>query len=357
MKDPSKVEFFKKFLEAEGNNRDMLFLMDVENWSKSVKSLPPNQNLSNNLIQNAQVLFAKYIIKEAPFKIETQNKIKREIKHHFKEFNKKNIPIPRSIFDDAHEDVMKRLNSEQFPRFVKSMFYLTMYNAILNRNSYELPEEIWKEFRIAAEGGVETGWEYVTETKGVLIHKRKYTGWNGTCIRGSGIIGVSPDDMRVIANNFQVRHNWDNLQDPKILERFDKKTIILSWVYPPPKLFGMMSSHEFVMLRTERIDSDGAILLLSRSVVHPDVPEKKNPVRSELDIGGFLIKPCGTHSSVVIYVSQTELIGLPKILEEAAVSRRALTIHNIRRFVDKELKESQKKGRQPIWKTASSEYM
>jgi hypothetical protein len=32
--DPDKVEFFRKFLEAEGTNRDMLFLMDVETYSK-----------------------------------------------------------------------------------------------------------------------------------------------------------------------------------------------------------------------------------------------------------------------------------------------------------------------------------
>lgn len=34
MHDPEKIEFFRKFLEAEGTNRDMLFLMDVETFSK-----------------------------------------------------------------------------------------------------------------------------------------------------------------------------------------------------------------------------------------------------------------------------------------------------------------------------------
>ncbi len=159
------------------------------------------------------------------------------------------MPIPRDIFDEAHEDVLKRLNSDQFPRFMKSMFYIGMYNSIQNRKAYELPDEIWKEFRLAAEGGVETGWEYVSETKGgkmsgknrenfiilmkffvrrtknfirmmkfsqflptfsVLIHRRKYTGWTGTCMRGSGVIQVTPDDMRVIANNFKIREHWDN---------------------------------------------------------------------------------------------------------------------------------------------------
>jgi len=267
-----------------------------------------------------------------------------------------NVPIPKDVFDEAHEDVLKRLNSDQFPRFMKSMFYIGMYNSMLNRKSYELPEEIWREFRIAAEGGVETGWEYVTETKGVLIHKRKYTGWTGTCTRGSGVIQVTPDEMRVIANNLKVRQQWDNHLAPRILERFDEKTAIIQWEYKPPKYLGMLASHDFVMLRTERVESDGALLLLGRSIVHPDAPEKKGTRRSELDIGGWLVKSCGTHSSVVIYVNQTELKGLPKVLEEASMTRRALSVYNVRKFVDKELKASAKQGRQPIWKTASPEY-
>ncbi len=61
------------------------------------------------------------------------------------------------------------------------------------------------------------------------------------------------------------------------------------------------------MLRTEKVEPDGALLLLARSVVHPDAPEKKGITRSELDIGGWVIKSCGTHSSVVIYVNQSNL--------------------------------------------------
>lgn len=51
-------------------------------------------------------------------------------------------PPPKDIFDEAHEEVVKRLNSDQFPKFLKSMFYITMYNSILSRSPYELPEEV-----------------------------------------------------------------------------------------------------------------------------------------------------------------------------------------------------------------------
>jgi hypothetical protein len=51
-------------------------------------------------------------------------------------------PPPKDIFDEAHEDVLKRLNADQFPKFMKSMFYITMYNSILLRAPYELPEEV-----------------------------------------------------------------------------------------------------------------------------------------------------------------------------------------------------------------------
>ncbi len=55
--------------------------------------------------------------------------------------------------------------------------------------------QLWKEFLIAATGGVEDGWEYVSETKGVLIHKKMWKDYPGVCVRGSGVVPISPDEV------------------------------------------------------------------------------------------------------------------------------------------------------------------
>ncbi len=63
------------------------------------------------------------------------------------------------------------------------------------------------------------------------------------------------------------------------------------------------------MIRTERRQEDGTILILSRSVVHKEAPERKGYNRSEVEVSGFVIKPCGATSSVVIYVNQANMKG------------------------------------------------
>jgi|ADGO01.1.fsa_nt_gi hypothetical protein len=38
--------------------------------------------------------------------------------------------------------MLQRLEKEQLPRFMKSMFYITMYNSMTSRGAYELPEQV-----------------------------------------------------------------------------------------------------------------------------------------------------------------------------------------------------------------------
>jgi hypothetical protein len=38
LNDPTKVEFFRRFLESEESNHEILFYMDVENFKQSTQS-------------------------------------------------------------------------------------------------------------------------------------------------------------------------------------------------------------------------------------------------------------------------------------------------------------------------------
>ena len=99
---------------------------------------------------------------------------------------------------------------------------------------------------------------------------------------------------------------WDHHRFAKVIEQLDEKSVVMHYEFKPPKIVMFANSHDFVVIRTERIDPDGTCLVLSRSIVHQDVPERKGCTRSEVDIAGFCIKPAGTSQSVLIYVNQSK---------------------------------------------------
>lgn len=98
-------------------------------------------------------------------------------------------------------------------------------------------------------------------------------------------------------------------------------------------------------------------MILSRSIVHKDAPERKGVHRGDLECSGYVIKPCGIGSCVVIYVTQAMLNGIPNMLANKLINRRALIIHKIRQFVEQEKKDAFKEKRDPIWKVRNRSSM
>jgi len=347
--DKEKVQFFKKFLEDEGANSELLFFMDLEHFEARVKNRP---KLTQDDLYVAESIYVKYMKKGAPFHVPLSHKLKKQISQAYKAATKTRNPalISPSLFKEAQQEVVALLEQGQFPRFMKSMMYINMYNSMmLGSTKFVLPDLLWEELVIAAEGGVEEGWEFAAETKGVLIHTKAYKNEPGISVRGSGVLPIPPEEMRVLCTSLSLREQWDPLyQGGGIIEQLDDKTILCRYAFRPPTWAKMIfKPMDFVVLRTERVTADGTVLVLARSVVHKDAPEIKGITRSEIQITGFVIKPCGATSSVVIYVSQAEMKGIPKNLEKKYMHGRVLMIRKMRKFIEKELKE---KKREPAWK-------
>jgi len=348
--DPSKVEFFKKFLESEKTNNEMLFYMDVESLMKEDDK--SDHHLKEIDLLKMQAIYAKYIIKGAPFPVGLSPKTLKELRKVFKRHEKGDKgALKRDVFCAAQREIFKVMELSQFPLFMKSMFYISMYNSMMSRAPYELPDILWKEFKIAAQGGPQEGWEYVLENKGVLVYRKEYKGTPGISIRGSSVVPLSPEEMRIFAVSIDLRKEWDYLYGgARVVEFIDEKTAIVHLEFRRPKWAIGYDPHDFVMIRTERTEEDGTIMVLSRSVVHKDVPPRKGYVRSELEVSGFFIKPCGESSSVVVYVNQAELHGIPKWAENRFLNKRALLIGKIRKFIEKEFKEMREKKKVPAWR-------
>jgi len=336
-------------LETEESNGDLLFYMEYNNFVATI-----SHPLSKNDIFKAEALFIKFIKKDAPLPITLQKDTARTIKEYFKNSAMKES-IPRGIFDMAANEVFKRMKGEQFPKFTKSMFYLSMYNQMMLRKGCELPDELWKGFKQSAEGGKDDGWEYVTETKGVLINKKTFGNSDFNCVRGSGVLPISPEELYVFTRDLPLRQGWEKLyKDAQIIEQLDSKTEIVHLEYKAPAWAkAVFNPHDFVVIKSERREADGSIIVMSRSVVHKDVPVQKGYVRDELEVSGWVIRPCGLDACVVIYLNQVQM-GIPKWAEALMMKERPLIIHRVRKFIEKELKESRKTGIPPAWKTCET---
>jgi hypothetical protein len=61
--------------------------------------------------------------------------------------------------------------------------------------------QLWKEFLDASEGGEDQGWSYVTETKGILVHKKQFVNnCEMTCVRGSGVVPIPLEEVFQFVN-------------------------------------------------------------------------------------------------------------------------------------------------------------
>jgi len=355
LQDPVKMEFFKNFLQTEESNDEILFYIDVEQFNKNIgvykSSLHNSEDimLSGIDLNRAEAIYNKYLRKNSPYAIKISENASKNLDKAFKQLAKSKKPINMFIFDEAKESIIQNLQKEQLPRFMKSMFYITMYNNVTTRKPYELPEQVFKEFLLAAEGGVEEGWTYESETKGILIHKKQFLGEEYICVRGSGVVPLPIEEMHVFATSMKLRQFWDFKCTARIIQNLDDKTVVAQYEYKPPKWAPMYNNQDFVVIRTEKTQPDGTIVILSRSIIHKDAPPRKGYTRSEVECSGFILRSCGNNSTVVVYVSQAKMNGVPKWAEAKLCNKRALLPYKIRKFVEKELKDKKKV---PVWKEA-----
>eukprot|EP01114_Cavostelium_apophysatum_P008532 TRINITY_DN2107_c0_g1_i4.p1 TRINITY_DN2107_c0_g1~~TRINITY_DN2107_c0_g1_i4.p1 ORF type:complete len:560 (+),score=107.08 TRINITY_DN2107_c0_g1_i4:309-1988(+) len=344
LQDPSKVEFFKRFLDdSQLATSELQFYLEVQNF-RELMTKNPQAKLSN--LTFAENLYSKFLKKGS---VKLPGQVLKTLEKNIKESRQGNTEhFGPSIFDDALVAILRNLEKEQLPRFMKSMVYVAMYNSMMHRRPYELPDQLWREFLVASDGGVEDGWSFVAEKKGILIHKKLFKDNQWICVRGSGVVPIPASEMYLFATSLQLREHWDNLyKSGRIVERYDNHSVVVHIEYRAPRWAPMFNPHDFCMIRTERQEADGTIIVISRSILHKDVPDRKGWNRSEVDVSGYVIRPCGNNACVVIYTNQVAIHGIPKWAEQKLANARAMTPYKIRKFVEKELKDRKKV---PAWK-------
>ena len=113
--------------------------------------------------------------------------------------------------------------------------------------------------------------------------------------------------------NYEIRKQWDKvMQDHVIVQHNpeDNSDIIYNSVKPP--VF-FISKRDFVQKRKiwKGVLCPDSILIHSTKTEHPSYPEKSNPVRGQIILGGVYLKTLSINPHKVLYctVSQNDLRG------------------------------------------------
>lgn len=142
--DPLKIDHFKQFLGNDSGNKEILFYMDVERFKSLCAGTTDGLELALEQLVLAQDIFINYIQKGAKLRLELPAKILKDLIKKFKDAArvKNAVPIKANLFDDAQKLVFAWIKDQQFPQFLRSIYYIQMYNAMANRGTYELPTEV-----------------------------------------------------------------------------------------------------------------------------------------------------------------------------------------------------------------------
>ena len=141
------------------------------------------------------------------------------------------------------------------------------------------------------------------------------------------------------------------LVEARIVKQIDERTKI---VYVLTKGNFPVAPRDFCLIVASRIGMDGNYYQITRSVVHPEVPEVNGIVRAEMLTSGFAIRPCVSNnglmimedfdsstvkfdSSFVTYVIQFDPKGwIPTFIANKVAEYQPLRISTIRNILQRE---------------------
>jgi hypothetical protein len=336
LRDPEKIKYFKQFLEKEYNNENLLFWLEVESY----KTLADTKAL----IVGANNIYKKFIDTEAPFAINLPFNFVNQIKQTLDAANAlPNPDISPHLYDHAQVETFKLMQSDPFPRFLKSCFYSAMY-ASAHQKNINIPDRVFEEILKDEDETTDNGWGPAVFCKdGVKVYKKMYKDSRIYCFRSSTVISVPPLEVFKMVTDLNKRHLWDDIfVKGRVVEDLGQLLLsssvgayiytkidalsflgdgvqILHMEWKSPKKL-LVHNRDFVTLRVQRpagiassttggisgVGKNNSLISIMRSIVHSAVPPQKGYVRGELESSGFVVTPNpeNPYSCKVTYVVQ-----------------------------------------------------
>lgn len=159
--------------------------------------------------------------------------------------------------------------------------------------------------------GEADGWEFVTDTNGVRVHRKSLPSMDGKlskycCVKATGILAASPADiLTLFEDNTRVSEYNKFYAEGRDLEAINDRTKVV-WAASPPMFF--FKPRDFCTVVHYRKLQDGTVVVVNRAVEHPDAPRTDKYVRAEILMGANIIQPVAgkPHQALFTIVTQVD---------------------------------------------------
>jgi len=180
------------------------------------------------------------------------------------------------------------------------------------------------------------GWVLSLEAEGMTIYRKDLPGSPITYIKGYGTFPVDAKQYLDILLDANRKVDYDSMyKDGKTLEQIDEKTSIVTQAF---HAIWPTSARDFLLLQHWTTLPDGSLVSVGKSIEHPDYPERKDHVRGQVILGGFIMKPIPGPSpqTHITYVSKFDLKGnIPSRVVALIARKQPLTTVTIAKLLMK----------------------
>lgn len=158
--------------------------------------------------------------------------------------------------------------------------------------------------------GEEDGWEFVTETKGIKVHRKNLPSMDGRvskycCVKASGVLDASPADiLKLFEDNERVPEYNKFYAEGRDLEAINENTKVV-WAASPPMFF--FKARDFCTVVHYRKLQDGTVVVVNRGAEHPDAPRTDKYVRAEILMGANIIQPVPGKPNQAVFTIVTQV--------------------------------------------------
>mmetsp|Transcript_3015 Transcript_3015/g.4084 ORF Transcript_3015/g.4084 Transcript_3015/m.4084 type:complete len:554 (+) Transcript_3015:1-1662(+) len=180
------------------------------------------------------------------------------------------------------------------------------------------------------------GWKSVGVKHDVVILKKEpKEGQAIYSFKGIGEIPVPAEKVKDLLLDFNRAKEYDPLfKASRLVDQIDPATQIIHLMFQT-RMCMLKTARDFCILYHEHKRDDGAYALVGRSVVHPSCPPSQGYTRAEVLESGYFIRPktSNKNSSIVVYISQVDLKGIPPSVINLVAEKQPLLIAGIRKVL------------------------
>jgi len=177
------------------------------------------------------------------------------------------------------------------------------------------------------------GWKSIAVKQDVLIQRKEPKNGRIYYFKGVGEINATPEAVINLCKDITRSAEWDALfKEARIVSVLDENTRIIHLMYET-RTCVLKTARDFCIIYRLKANEDGSYLLAGKSVTHPKCPNQKGFIRGEVLESGFLIKPKPgfPNVSIVTYITQVDLKGIPPTIINLVAERQPLVIAGLRK--------------------------